>query len=144
MAQLFGIARLGRDAELKYTANSDPVIQLALAFEYGKKQDGKRPTQWVDASIWGKRAESLAPYLLKGQQVSVTIDDVHIRTYEKGDGTPGFALSGRVSNIEFAGSPPAKPEAASQPQAARQQPKHTQAPAKAAAKNDDFDDDIPF
>jgi single-strand DNA-binding protein len=143
MAQLFGIARLGRDVELKYTANGDPVAQLALAFEYGKKEDGKRPTQWVDASLWGKRAESLAPYLLKGQQVSVTLDDVHVRTYDKSDGTTGFALTGKVSNIEFAGSAPAKQQDAAPP-AARQQPKHTQAPAKTAKPADDFDDDIPF
>lgn len=142
MAQLFGIARLGRDAEIKYTASGDPVAQLALAFTYGKKENGKRPTQWVDGSVWGKRAESLAPYLLKGQQVSVTLDDVHVRTYDKNDGTQGFALTGRVSNIEFAGSPPTEQQEAA-PQA-RQQPKHTQAPTKTAAASDDFDDDIPF
>jgi single-strand DNA-binding protein len=40
------------------------VANVSLAFTYGKKgDDGKRPTQWVDASLWGQRAESLAPYI---------------------------------------------------------------------------------
>lgn len=148
MAQLFGLARLGRDAEVRFTQAGKPVATLALAFDYGKKENGKRPSQWVDAALWGERAEALAPYLLKGQQLSVTVDDVHIEVFPKNDGTQGHKLTGRVSNIEFAGSAPqqngqnqppaqAAPRQAAQPQqpAARQQP---------APDYDSFDDDIPF
>src|SRR5690606_20137916 len=93
MAQLFGMARLGRDAELRYTQDGTAVASLALAFDYGKKgQDGKRPTQWVEASIWRQRAESLAPYLLKGTRLSVVVDDVHVETFQKSDGTQGVKL----------------------------------------------------
>ena len=45
---------------------------LALAFNYGRKDDqGQRPTQWVDAALWGKLAESLKQYLIKGKQVTI-------------------------------------------------------------------------
>ncbi|WP_334166294.1 single-stranded DNA-binding protein [Achromobacter mucicolens] len=84
MAQLFGLARIGRDAVVRHTQGGEPVANLALPFAYGKKDaDGKRPTQWVDASLWGQRAEALAPYLTVGVKVSVTIDEVHIETYER-------------------------------------------------------------
>ena len=96
MAQLFGLARLGRDAEVRFTQAGKPVATLALAFSYGKKENGQRPSQWVDAALWGDRAEALAPYLLKGQQLSVTVDDVHIETFQKNDGTQGHKLTGRV------------------------------------------------
>lgn len=138
MATLFGLARLGRDAELKFTQNGDPIASLALAFSYGKKQDGKRPTQWVDASLWGARAEALAPHLIKGQQVFVSLDDVHVRTFNKQDGSEGFSLTGRVANIEFAG--PA-PQAAPAPAPA---PRRAPAPAPAPSGNYDDWDDAPF
>ena len=67
-----GLARIGKDAEVRYSPNGDAIANLSLAFTYGKKgTDGKRPTQWVDATLWGKRAESLAPYLKKGGQIVV-------------------------------------------------------------------------
>lgn len=114
---LTGLARIGRDVELK-TVGQETVANISLAYNYGKKGgDGKRPTQWVDASLWGKRAESLAPYLKKGGLVSVTLQDVAIHTYEGNNG-PGHALRGRVLDIELAGGSkdaPAAPAAATPP-----------------------------
>ena len=141
MAQMIGIARIGRDAEVRYTAGGEAVAALSLAFSYGKKgQDGKQPTQWVDASVWGKRAESLAPYLLKGQQVYVVLDDAHVETFHKRDGGEGHKLAGRVSAIEFAGPRPERAEAPRSEPAQRAASK----PAGKAMAFDDMDDDIPF
>lgn len=104
--QMIGLARLGRDAELRQTANGDSVTNLSLAFNYGRKgDDGKRPTQWVEGTLWGNRAEALCEYLVKGQAVCVTLDDVHTEEYEGRNGT-GYKLVGTVSAVEFAGSPP--------------------------------------
>lgn len=142
MAQLFGMARLGRDAELRYTQDGTAVASLALAFDYGKKgQDGKRPTQWVEASIWRQRAEALAPHLLKGTRLSVVVDDVHVETFQKNDGTQGVKLVGVVSTIEFGSSPQTTvqaPQPTQQRQAAPQQSRP--APASLA----DMSDDVPF
>jgi single-strand DNA-binding protein len=64
-----GIARIGKDVEVRYSPSGDAIANISLAFSYGKKQsDGKRATQWVDATLFGKRAESLAPYLKKGNR----------------------------------------------------------------------------
>lgn len=151
MAQMFLLARLGRDVEVRFTPNGDAVAELALAYNYGRKgNDGKQPSQWLKASLWGKRAESLAPYLLKGQQLSVTLDDPHIETYEKRDGGQGFNLVGRVSNIEFAGSPPQGQQ--QQAQAAPQRPpQQSQRPPQSQPQHtggggsfDDFGSDVPF
>jgi single-strand DNA-binding protein len=86
MAQIVGVFRIGKDAVLRQTDNSS-VINLALASNYGKKdREGNRNTQWIDASLWGKRAESLEQYLLKGQQVYCVISEPHMETYETRDG----------------------------------------------------------
>lgn len=102
---LTGLARLGRDAVLRYMSDGTPVANLALAYNYGQKDHGgKRPTQWVEAALWGKRAEALVPHLLKGTALDVVLDDVRLDEWVRQDGTPGKPkLVGRVINVEFAG-----------------------------------------
>jgi single-strand DNA-binding protein len=137
MPSYFGLAKLGRDAELRYTNTGEPVANLALAFTYGRKgDDGKRPTQWVDATIWGKRAEAMSPYLTKGTSVSVIVEEAHIETYKKRDGSEGFKLVGRVSALDFAGSP--------QTGAPAEKPAPKPAPAESGGSLADMDSDIPF
>ncbi|MFT0547450.1 single-stranded DNA-binding protein [Allopusillimonas ginsengisoli] len=142
MANLTGLFRLGRDAELRYTPSGDAVANLALAFNYGKKADNT--SQWIDATIWGKRAEALAQYLVKGQQVFAVIDDPHIETYQKRDGGEGFKLTGRISNIEFAGARPQEAQGQRQQQAAPPQQQRQPAPQQRPANLADLDDSIPF
>jgi len=145
-----GVARLGRDAEVRFLPNGDPVASLALAFNYGKKDgEGKRLTQWVDASLWGERATKLQEYLLKGQQLCVVLNEPHIEEYTKKDNSVGFSLRASVSSIEFVGSPPApagEGDSPQQRQAAKSSP--AQQPARQTQQRtssfDDFEDDIPF
>lgn len=134
----YGLARLGRDAELRTTSNGDTVATLALAFT--RRVKGEKLTQWVDGALWGKRAESLAPYLLKGGLVAVTLEDVHIETFtsQKGD---VHKLAGRVIDVELAGG--GERTAAPAP---RQAPAPRPAPATAPMGSgfDDLDSGIPF
>lgn len=141
---LTGLARLGRDADLRYTVNSTPVCNLSLAFAYGLKgNDGKRPTQWVDATLWGKLAEALAQYLTAGTQVCVTCTDPHIEEYVKRDGSTGYKLAARVSEIELAGSRAERGDSAAaapaQVQKPQQKPDALPMPELAS-----IDDDVPF
>lgn len=140
MAKLFGLARIGRDAELRHTPNQDAVCSVTLAFTWGKKgADGKRATQWVDGTLWGKRAEALAQYLLKGTQIAVTLDEIHIETFQGRNGE-STKLAGKILDIELAGGPSAAPAPAQQAA-----PRPAARPAAAPAPNfSDMDDDIPF
>ena len=150
MPQLTDIGRIGRDAELRYTTGQNPtaVVALTLACDYGRKgQDGKKPTQWVEAVIFGKQAEAMAPYLVRGQLMHFTIDDAHIEEFKRGDGTPGNKLTGKVIAIKFAGSPPKGVQQNQQPR--QQQRPQQQAPQQSQQGTngpdyDSFDDDIPF
>ena len=136
----FGLARIGRDAELRKTQSGESVIGLSLAFSYGRKDaDGKRPTQWVDATLWGKRAEALAPYLQKGGLVAVSLEEVHMETYQGKNGE-GHKLAARVVDIELAGGKDSSAAPAPQRPPAAPRP----APAPAASGFGDMDDDVPF
>lgn len=142
--------RIGRDAELRYTASGDPVCKVPVAVEHGRKgQDGKRQTQWYEVTLWGKQAEGLAPYLLKGKQVFFTATELHVEEFKKSDGSHGVKLACRCSEIKFASDGQAQAGAHPQAQAARQPAPRSQQQRPAtqqqpAADHDSFDDDIPF
>lgn len=140
-----GLFRLGRDAEVRFTQSGEPVAGLSLAFNYGRKDaDGKQPTQWIEASLWGKRAESVAQYLTKGTLIYATLEDPHVEVYDKRDGGQGAKLVARVSNIEFTGRANAGEQQAEH-KPAQQRPAPASRPAQRQAVADEFDDDsIPF
>lgn len=94
--------RLGADGELRTTQSGEKVLGFRVANDVGFGE--RKTTQWVDCSIWGRRAEALAQHLTKGKQVVVS-GEVTIREFEKRDGTRGAGLSVRVAEIDFTGGP---------------------------------------
>jgi single-strand DNA-binding protein len=148
MLKLHGLARLGRNAEVRYTASGDAACTLALAFTYGQKDpDGKRPTQWVDATLWGKRAEGLAEHLVKGRALVVALSDPHIEEYTTRDGRTGTKIVARVDDLAFAGSrddaTPAEPKTTAEPKKTHGELKRPAAATTAAAFGD-MEDDVPY
>jgi single-strand DNA-binding protein len=135
-----GLARIGKDAEVRFTPGGTPVANVSLAFTYGKKgDDGKRPTQWVDASLWGQRAEAMAPYLLKGKQIVAYLEDVTMQSYTKGDGTTNTKMVARLADLEFVA------DGSSDGQRAAPKPPTRPAPPSSQGSGfDDFPDDVPF
>lgn len=134
----YGLARLGRDAEIRQVGDT-VVATLALAFT--RRVKGEKLTQWVDGALWGKRAESLAPYLLKGGLVAVTLEDLHIETYTGKNGE-GHKLAGRVIDVELAGGgEPRQSGPALQPAPQRQAPA---VPPRASSGFVEDDADVPF
>lgn len=102
--RLIGNCRLGKDAVIETTRNGTTVANLLLAYNYGKQnEDGKKPSQWIQATIFGTRADSLAPYLGKGTQVFVDMKDIHIEVYEGKDGVTYHNLRGTIDALEFVG-----------------------------------------
>ena len=63
---------VGKDAELRRTNNGDSVLSFSVAVDQGKDKNGqKRDAKWYDASIWGKRADSLQSYITKGTKLTL-------------------------------------------------------------------------
>lgn len=70
MEQLTIAGTVGKDAELRRTGNGDPILGFSVAVDQGKDRNGqKRDAKWYDASIFGKRAESLQNYITKGSKL---------------------------------------------------------------------------
>lgn len=93
---------LGRDAEVRFLPAGDAVAGFSVADSQGRD----KPSIWWNCSIFGKRAQSLAPYLLKGQQVTV-VGNVTERTWTDKDGVERKSFDIRVQDIALQGGKPA-------------------------------------
>jgi single-strand DNA-binding protein len=90
--------QLGKDAEIRYLTNGDPVASFSVADNQGKDKQAI----WWSASLYGKRAESLAPYLVKGQAVTIT-GTVTEREFTDKDGHKRKAMDVRVGDVALQG-----------------------------------------
>ena len=124
--------QLGKEAEVRMMQDGTPVASFSVADSQGRE----KPSIWWRCQLWGKRAESLAPYLTKGQAVTVS-GTVTEREYQK-DGTTHKAMEIRVQDVALQGG---KRDAAPAPARA---PAPVARPAAPASGFDDMDDDIPF
>ena len=128
--KLIGLARIGNEPELRYTSSNMAVLQLSLAYSYGKE----KATQWVSASLFGKRAEALSQYLAKGQLIYAEVSEVHIDVFTGKDGKERTSLKGIVQEVGLTGkaeAPKAEPRAEA-PRPVKQQ------------SIEEMDDDVPF
>lgn len=126
MNSLNAIGNVGKDSELRYTSAGDAVCSFSFPLTAG--YGDKATTMWLHCNVWGKRAETLAPMLLKGTKIGIT-GEISARTYKAKDGTEKSVTECRVSDVTLLGG---KSEAG----AAK--------PAKVADPMDNVESDIPF
>lgn len=91
------VGRLGKDAKLRQVGEGS-VANFSLAVDPFKK-DGD--TLWVSCSLWGRRADALEPYLVKGKPVLVS-GELSLRSYDK-DGQTRQSVELRVNDIVLLG-----------------------------------------
>ena len=108
--------QLGKDAELRSLPDGTSVATFSVADSQGRD----KPTTWWNCQMFGKRAESLTQYLIKGQAVTVS-GSVAERAWTDKDGQQRKSLDVRVNDVALQGG---KPVGAS----------HAPAPAKEAPK----------
>ena len=65
--------RLTRDSELRHTPNGTAVTDVIVASNriWSKDSERQEETTFVDVTIWGRQAESLQEYLVKGRHIMV-------------------------------------------------------------------------
>lgn len=93
---------LGKAAELRYTNSQLAVVSFSVAVNERRKQaDGSYQDEvnWLDCTMFGKRAEALQPYLAKGTKLSLT-GHLHKSTYER-DGKQYSRVEIVVDEVEL-------------------------------------------
>ena len=101
------VGNLGRDAEVRHTANGQAVATLNLATtENWKDKEGQRQekTEWHRIVLWGKQAESLQQYLVKGKQIYVE-GRLQTRQWDDKDGNKRYTTEIKADRVTLLGGP---------------------------------------
>ena len=99
------VGNLGRDAELRYTPGGAAVATINMATtEVWNDKGGQRQekTEWHRVVLWGKSAESLAEYLIKGKQIYVE-GRLQTRQWDDKDGNKRYTTEIRGDKIVLLG-----------------------------------------
>ena len=84
------IGRLTKDPELRYTpGNGVAVSSLTLAVDNYNSKTGEKGADFIPVVVWGKSAENVAQYCVKGSQIAVS-GRIANRSYEAKDGTKRY------------------------------------------------------
>ena len=115
--------------------NGDPVGTFSVADSQGRE----KPIIWWNCQLFGKRVSALAPYLMKGQQVTVA-GTVTEREWTDKEGGKRKQMEIRVIDLALQGG---KREQTDSP-APRPAPQAAPAPAHSFAGDFEDDGSIPF
>jgi single-strand DNA-binding protein len=132
------VGNLGRDAELRYTGGGAAVSKFSVATtESFKGRDGERKeeTEWHRISYWGKNAETLSQYLLKGKQVYI---EGRLRTekWKDKEGNDRTSVEVKADRVVLLGGGPRRD--------AERDESHEPASAEAGGVSQPADDEVPF
>jgi len=140
--KVFVSGNIGNEPQLRQTASGVGILSFCVAVNDRKKNaqtgEWEDRTNWVDCTIFGKRAESLSSHLHKGMKVAIE-GKLHYSSWEK-DGQKRSKLDVTVDEIEFMsqrGSNSTSEESSSQ------EPVEVEATVYDGSSSV-YDDDIPF
>ena len=99
------VGRLTRDPELRYTAAGTAVTHVSIAVDRPPRRgaDGQpspKQADFIDVTVWGAQAESVANYCHKGRRVGVE-GRIEVRSYDDSQGVrrKGFCVVAR--SVQF-------------------------------------------
>jgi len=99
------VGNLGRDAEVRSTTTGTSVATISIATtdvwndKTGNKQE---KTEWHRVVLWGKTAETLQEYLLKGRQIYVE-GRLQTREWQDRDGNKRYTTETRADRVVLLG-----------------------------------------
>ena len=151
------IGRLTRDIDLKYTTTGTAIAAVSLASNRSvkKRVNWETEVSYFDANIYGRMAENLKPYLIKGKMILIA-GRLKQDRWEK-DGQKFSRIKIEVEEVQLLGGNSSEspnnsnervqPQFSAIPQIQtipQQVEPVTSAPDPSLFNNDDFLDDIPF
>jgi single-strand DNA-binding protein len=134
------VGNLGRDPEMRYTPNGDPIASFSVATtEKWKDKQGEQQekTEWHNITIFGKLAEVCGEYLKKGSSVYLE-GRIQTDKYTDKAGIEKYSTKIIADRMQMLGG---KPEGSTSKTA------ETKADSKKGKPSETFsemDDDIPF
>lgn len=133
------IGNVGKDPEMRYTANGNAVTSFSLAVSrsYSKEGERREETEWFDIVTWNKLAEVCSQFLQKGRQTYVE-GRLQTRSWDGQDGVKRYKTEVVAETVLFLGKAPG---GGSGP---REMDAYEDAPANSGVGAGVDPDDLPF
>ncbi|NRF71420.1 single-stranded DNA-binding protein [Aquincola sp. S2] len=100
------LGNLGRDPEIRYLPNGTPTAQVSLATAEAWKDkdsgDRKERTEWHRVVFFGRLAEIVGEYLIKGSQVDIE-GKLRTRKFTDKDGIERYTTEIVATNLLMLG-----------------------------------------
>src|SRR5258705_950615 len=99
------VGNLGRDPELRYTAQGTPVCSFSMATNERRKDktgEMQDQTTWFRVTLWGRQAETASQYLTKGRPVYIE-GRLRVEEWTDRDGKPRHTLEVHATDMQFSG-----------------------------------------
>jgi single-strand DNA-binding protein len=100
------VGNLGRDPELRYTAQGTPVCSFSMATNERRKDktgEFQDVVTWFRVTLWGRQAETASQYLQKGRPVYIE-GRLRVEEWTDRDGKPRHTLEVHATDMQFIGS----------------------------------------
>lgn len=106
------IGRLARDIELKQTQTGSSFAIFTLVVDKGLSKDKKKEAEakgyptadFISCKVWGKQAEVMNQYAVKGQKIGVS-GSIETSNYEDKDGNKRYNVLVSVQKMELLEKP---------------------------------------
>ena len=137
------IGRLTRDAVLTTTKGGTSVLKFSIAVNKSRKSGDtyKDEAHFFEVVVWGKLAETLSSYLVKGKQVSIT-GELNQERWSDEDEHHHSKVTVTASSIQLlSGGKSANNNADSNSVQQQQESSHE---TSSGADDGDFTDEIPW
>ena len=104
------IGNVGKDPEMRYTANGSAVTNFTLAVNRSFMSDGERKdeTEWFTIVSWSRLAETLGQHLQKGRKVYVE-GRLQSRSWDGPDGQKRYRTEVIANQVLFLDRPQGAP-----------------------------------
>ena len=93
------LGRVGTEPEMKYTPGGTAITTLRLATDR-RRQDGETTADWHNIVVWGKSAEAVNNYVVKGNRIYVAGRLVQ-NAWQNGDGERRSRTEVHASEVVF-------------------------------------------
>ncbi len=100
MNKVILIGNLTKDPEIKVTPSGSKLAKFSIAVNEGKNKEGQEMVQYFNLNAWERLAEIVEMYVKKGHKVAI-VGSLQNRSWDKPDGTKGYATDIRVKEMEM-------------------------------------------
>ena len=98
------IGRLTRDPETRYSQSAEPiaVTRISVAVNRKYKKDGEQEADFINCVSFGKTAEFISKYFIKGKMIGI-VGSIVTNSWTDDKGQKRYSTEVKVDEVDFCG-----------------------------------------